>query len=47
MTHKTNSIIVGLTGQFGAGCSTVADYLQEEGFRYYSLSEVDPIIRTG
>jgi deoxycytidylate deaminase len=32
-------IIVGLTGQFGSGCSTVAEYLQKElGFQSYSLS---------
>ena len=31
-------IAVGLTGQFGAGCSTVAKFLEEIGFRNYTLS---------
>lgn len=41
MVHKSNPIVVGLTGQFGAGCTTVvAEYLKEEGFHYYSLSDI-------
>ena len=41
MAHKGNRIVVGLTGQFGAGCTTVvAEYLKEEGFHYYSLSDI-------
>lgn len=40
MAHKGNPLVVGLTGQFGAGCSTVAEYLQEEEFHYYSLSDI-------
>jgi len=38
---KSNPIVVGLTGQFGAGCTeVVAEYLKEEGFHYYSLSDI-------
>jgi len=38
---KSNPIVVGLTGQFGAGCTeVVAAYLKEEGFHYYSLSDI-------
>ena len=40
MVSKGNPIVVGLTGQFGAGCTTVGEYLKEEGFQYYSLSEI-------
>ncbi|MBA7592865.1 hypothetical protein ES708_35062 [subsurface metagenome] len=41
MAHKGNLIVVGLTGQFGAGCTdVVAAYLKEVGFHYYSLSDV-------
>ena len=40
MAYKGNAIVVGLTGQFGAGCTTVGEYLQEQGFHYYSLSDV-------
>ncbi|MBA7507840.1 hypothetical protein ES706_06569 [subsurface metagenome] len=41
MAHKGNSIVVGLTGQFGAGCTTVVgEYLKEIGFKYYSLSNI-------
>lgn len=41
MAHKGNPIVVGLTGQFGAGCTeVVAAYLKEEGFHYYSLSDI-------
>ncbi|MCJ7635563.1 deaminase [Candidatus Bathyarchaeota archaeon] len=40
MAHKSNAIVVGLTGQFGAGCTTVGEYLKEEGFHYYSLSDI-------
>jgi len=33
--------VVVLTGQFGAGCTTVGEYLrEEEGFKYYRLSAV-------
>ena len=41
MVHKSKPIVVGLTGQFGAGCTeVVAEYLKEEGFHYYSLSDI-------
>ena len=41
MVSKSNSIVVGLTGQFGAGCTeVVGGYLKEEGFHYYSLSDI-------
>ena len=41
MVGKSNPIVVGLTGQFGAGCTeVVAAYLKEEGFHYYSLSDI-------
>lgn len=41
MVSKGNPIVVGLTGQFGAGCTeVVAEYLKEQGFHYYSLSEI-------
>ena len=41
MAHKGNPIVVGLTGQFGAGCTTVvAEYLKELGFHYYSMSDI-------
>jgi len=40
MAHKGNAIVVGLTGQFGAGCTTVGEYLDEKGFHYYSLSDI-------
>jgi len=33
-------IVIGLTGQFGAGCTTVGEYLDEKGFHYYSLSDI-------
>ncbi len=32
-------MIVGITGTIGAGKGTVAAYLQEKGFKHYSLSE--------
>jgi len=36
-----HQIVVVLTGQFGAGCTTVAEFLKrEEGFRYYGFSEI-------
>lgn len=35
-----NQVVIGLTGQFGAGCTTVAQYLEEQGFRNYSLSNI-------
>jgi len=36
-----NQIVLGLTGPFGAGCTTIADYLVEyENWRKYSLSDV-------
>lgn len=38
---KDNKIVVGLTGQFGAGCTdVVAAYLEEIGFHYCSLSDI-------
>jgi len=41
VVHKSKPIVVGLTGQFGAGCTeVVAEYLKEEGFHYYSLSDI-------
>ena len=40
MAHKGNAIVIGLTGQFGAGCTTVGEYLDEKGFHYYSLSDI-------
>ena len=40
MAREGNPIAVGLTGQFGAGCTTVGEYLKEEGSQYYSLSDV-------
>ena len=40
MVSKGNFIVVGLTGQFGAGCTTVGEYLKEEDFQYYSLSDI-------
>ena len=40
MADKSNAIAVGLTGQFGAGCTTVGEYLEETGFHYYSLSRI-------
>jgi len=40
MAHKGSAIVVGLTGQFGAGCTTVGEYLKETGFHYYSLSDI-------
>ena len=41
MVSRSNPIVVGLTGQFGAGCTeVVAEYLKEEGFHYYSLSDI-------
>lgn len=41
MANKSTPIVVGLTGQFGAGCTeVVGGYLQEEGFHYYSLSDI-------
>ena len=41
MAHKSNPIVVGLTGQFGAGCTeVVAEYLKELGFHYYSMSDI-------
>lgn len=33
-----NRVIVGLTGSFGSGCSTVAEILKERGFKVISLS---------
>lgn len=38
MENRRSPIVLGLTGQFGAGCTTVAEYLEERGFRSYSLS---------
>ncbi len=35
-----NRVVIGLTGQFGAGCTTVAEYLEESKFRKYSLSNI-------
>jgi len=41
VVSKSSPIVVGLTGQFGAGCTeVVAAYLKEEGFHYYSLSDI-------
>lgn len=41
VNHTSKPIQVGLTGQFGAGCTeVVAAYLQELGFGYYSLSNI-------
>jgi len=41
VVSKSNPIVVGLTGQFGAGCTTVvAEYLKEVDFHYYSLSDI-------
>jgi deoxycytidylate deaminase len=34
-------LVIGLTGQFGAGCTTVADYLEKDHkFHKYSLSDI-------
>jgi len=41
VVSKSNPIVVGLTGQFGAGCTeVVGGYLKEIGFHYYSLSDI-------
>jgi len=41
VVSKSTPIVVGLTGQFGAGCTTVVGaYLKEEDFHYYSLSDI-------
>ena len=41
MVSESTPIVVGLTGQFGAGCTeVVGEYLKEEGFHYYSLSDI-------
>ena len=41
MVSKSKPIVIGLTGQFGAGCTeVVAEYLKELGFHYYSLSDI-------
>ena len=38
---STRLLVIGLTGQFGAGCTTVADYLEKDHkFSKYSLSDV-------
>jgi dephospho-CoA kinase len=34
-----HNIILGITGTLGAGKGTVADYLREKGFGYYSVRE--------
>lgn len=33
-------MIIGLTGSFGAGKDTIADYLKSKGFVYHSLSDI-------
>lgn len=33
-------IVIGLAGQFGAGCTKVGEYLDEKGFHYYSLPDI-------
>jgi len=33
-------MLIGLTGKSGSGKDTVADYLKEKGFIYFSLSDI-------
>ena len=37
---KNHSLIIGLTGTSGAGKGTVASYLKQKGFVYYSCSDI-------
>jgi dephospho-CoA kinase len=37
---KNKRIIIGLTGSFGSGCSTVADLLNKQGFQLLSISSI-------
>ncbi len=36
--RNDKSIVIGLTGSFGSGCTTAAKHLKDKGFLYYSLS---------
>jgi dephospho-CoA kinase len=38
--EKNSTIIIGLTGSFGSGCSTLAKALEELGFKRFSLSKI-------
>ena len=42
-------MIIGLTGSYGAGKDTVADYLKAKGFGYHSLSDIlrGELVRSG
>jgi dephospho-CoA kinase len=38
--ENKSTLIIGLTGSFGSGCSTLAKALKELGFKYFSLSDI-------
>ena len=33
------NLVIGLSGSFGSGCGTTADYLEKKGFKIYSLTD--------